>query len=82
MRPRAFYIYSLFLRLSLILLYFLCAGGVTWGQGTGPRPYWSEPTYKVSAPPSFWSQSERAVRSSKSRTTAKTAAIQFPDPKL
>ena len=63
----------------LILLCFFWFGDVAWCQGTAPRPFWSAPGYKVSAPPNFWPQSERTVRSSKSRTTPKAAPIQIPD---
>jgi len=67
-------------RFLLILLCFFCLGDVAWCQETGLRPYWSEPGYKVSAPPSFWPQSDRAVRGSKSRAMPKAAPIQIPDP--
>ena len=67
-------------RFYLIVLCFFWFGDVAWCQGTALRPYCSEPGYKVSAPPSFWPQSERTVRSSKSRTTPRAAPIQIPDP--
>ena len=66
--------------LSLILLYFFCVGDVAWCQGTGPRPYWSEPGYKVSSPPNFWPQSGRVLRNSKSHATPKAAPVQIPEP--
>jgi hypothetical protein len=43
-------LYRLFSPFLLILLCFFCVSGdVAWCQGSGPRPYWSEPGYKVSA---------------------------------
>ena len=56
-----------------ILLYFCYGSDVAWCQEAIPRPYWSEPGYNMTRPPSFWPQSDRSVRSAKVAGKAKSS---------